>query len=617
MDTSDDLSAAVNRRRVLTALGAPLALALPAAAAAQDNGRKILRVAFRSAETSFDPARISDIYSRTVTANIFESLYGYDYLARPIKVVPALADGMPEVSADFKVWTVRLKKGVYFADDPAFKGKRRELTAEDVLYPFKRAVDPANKSPGATSVLEEGIVGLAAVREAALKQRKPFDYEAPVPGLKALDRYTARFTLEEGRPRFITAMLTAPDLYGAFAREVIDVYGQEAAGDHPVGTGPFRLKQWVRSSKIVLERNPTYREVLYDAQPAADDAEGQAYLARFKGRRIPMVDEVQVSVIEESQPRWLSFINAEIDGLMSTAAPLPEEFSSIAVPNGKLAPNLAKRKIQHRRTVLSDITILYFNMEDPVVGGYTPEKIALRRAFSLAYDIEREIRLIRRGQAVPAQSAFAPNTSGYDAKFKSEMSDYDPARARALLDMYGYLDRDGDGWRELPDGSPLVLKIATQPDQTYRAYNDLQRRCLREVGIRCEFDIQQWPANLKRGQAGTLQIWSFGLSASDPDGQTGLSYYYGPQAGDQNIARFKLPAMDKIYEKLKPMPDGPEREALFLEAKRLAVAYMPYRYHVHRIGNELLHPWVHGYRRGVFWENWWHMVDVEPHSSPA
>ena len=107
------------------------------------------------------------------------------------------------------------------------------------------------------------------------------------------------------------------------------------------------------------------------------------------------------------------------------------------------------------------------------------------------------------------------------------------------------------------------------------------------------------------------------MSASDPDGQTGLAYYYGPQAGDQNIARFKLPAMDRLYDKLKPIPDGPEREALFLEAKRLATAYMPYRYICHRIANELLHPWVHGYRRGVFWENWWHMVDVDPRDPAA
>ena len=109
-------------------LAAPLALALPRPAAAA--AKKVLKLAFRGAETSFDPAKISDLYSRVITGTIFEAPYGYDHLARPVKVIPVLADGMPEVSDDFRVWTIRLKRGVYFSDDPAFKGQRRELTGE-------------------------------------------------------------------------------------------------------------------------------------------------------------------------------------------------------------------------------------------------------------------------------------------------------------------------------------------------------------------------------------------------------------------------------------------------------------------------------------------------------
>ncbi len=598
------------RRRDL--LAAPLALSAPAwgAAPADNAGRKVLRIAFRSPETSFDPAKISDLYSRAVTTHIFDSLYGYDHLARPIKIVPVLAEGMPEISADFRVWTVRIKQGVFFADDPAFKGQRRELTAEDILYPFKRLVDPANKSPAATGVIEEGIVGLEALRKAALDSRKPFDYDAPVPGLKALDRYTVRFTLELPRPRFITSSLTAGSLGGAQAREVVEFYG-EKIGEHPVGTGPFRLKSWVRSSKIVLERNPQYRERVYDAQPAPDDAEGQAILARFKGRRLPMVDEVDISVIAESQPLWLSFVNAEIDGLVATTGSLPPEYITLAAPNGHVAPHLARRGVRLVRTVLADTTIIYFNMVDAVVGGYAPEKVALRRAISLAYDVEREIRLIRRGQAVPAQSMMVPFTSGFDPAYKSNASEYDPAKARALLDMYGYVDRDGDGYREMPDGTPIQLVMATEPEEINRQYNNLIQGSLKAVGLRITFATQQWPENLKQAQAGKLQIWFLGLSATDPDGQTALQYFYGPQAGQQNLARFKLPAMDHLYEQLGSMPDGQEREKVFLETKRIAAAYMPYRYVVHRIANELIHPWLHGFRRGVFWQYWWHMVDVD------
>jgi len=606
------------RTLVLGALAAPVAAQWPACAAAApgpdpaaaSTSRKVLRLLFTSAESSFDPVQATDLYSSTVLSHIFESLYGYDHLARPTKVEPRLADGMPEVSADFKVWTVKLRRGIYFADDAAFKGQRRELVADDVLFGFKRAVDPANKSPVATTVLDEGVVGLAELRKAAFDGRKPFDYDAPVAGLQALDRYTVRFTLSASRPRFILN-LANPSMLPAQAREVLAFYGKNV-GDHPVGTGPFRLKQWVRASKIVLERNPGFREAFYNAEPAADDAEGQALLARFKGRRLPMVDEVEVSIVEENQPQWLSFLNGQVDALVSNTGMVPIDFSLLAVPNGHLAPNLARRGVQLHRTLRADCAMLYFNMEDPVVGGYTPDKVALRRALSLAYDVGREIRLVRRGQAVPAQSIVLPGTTGYDPAFRSTMSEFDPARARALLDMHGYIDRDGDGWRERPDGQPLVLTMTTEPEQIYRQFNDIWRRCLTDVGVRCEFKIAQWPINMKSALGGSLQMWMLGSSAAQPDGQEALSNLYGPQAGEANLARFKLPAFDAIYERMLSLPDGPERAQLFYEAKRLAAAYMPYKVLVHRIANELLHPWVSGYRRTPFWSEWWHLVDLDP-----
>jgi ABC-type transport system substrate-binding protein len=595
------------QRRAL--LQGALALPMAGVASATDAPPKLLRVMFNSAETSFDPARISDLYSRTVTAHIFESLYGYDHLARPPTVVPRLAEGLPAHNADFTEWTVKLQRGIVFADDPAFKGRPRPLVAADVVYGFLRAVDPANKSPFASEVIGIGFKGLAARRKAAQAKGARFDYDTPVEGLQVVDEHTLRFVLDAPRPRFVTK-LTFNNILGAQAREVVEFYG-ETIGEHPVGTGPFKLVQWVRGSKIVLERNPQYRAVLYDAQPGPDDAAGQALLARFKGRRLPMVDRVEVAIIEENQPQWLSFLNAEIDGLVANAGSVPIEFAPMAVPNGRLAPNLARRGIQLHRNLRSDNALLLFNMDDPVIGGLAPAQVALRRALSLAYDIEREVRLVRRGQAMPAQSPVMPGTRGYDPAFRSSMSQYDPARARALLDMHGYVDSNGDGWRELPDGRPLVLQMATEPEQIYRLFNDVWRRCLKEIGVRCEFRIAQWPTNLKSAQGGTLQMWMLGDSAAEPDGQDALRRWYGPEAGQGNLARFRLPAFDAVFERMQALPDGDERDALFLQCKRLAAAYMPYKVHVHRIANELLHPWVQGYRRTPFWNDWWHMVDVD------
>ena len=458
-------------------------------------------------------------------------------------------------------------------------------------------------------MIELGIVGLQQVRDAAVKSKARFDYDHPIAGLRALDLHTLQITLEKPRPRLVYVLADASVL-GGTAREVVEHYG-EAIAEHPVGTGPFRLKSWRRSSRIVLERSPTYREVLYDGEPAASDVEGQALLARFKGRRLPMVDEVEISVVEEFQPQWLTFLNREVDALAGVTGQLPSQFTREAAPGGKLAPRLARQGVQMYRSLAPDAAFTYFNMNDPMIGGMSPAQVALRRAISLGYNVEEEIRSIRRGQAIIGQGLLMPHTSGYSPSFKSEMGDYDPARARALLDLYGFADRDGDGWRERPDGSRLELEMATEPEQIYRAYNEQWQKAMKAIGIRIRFKTQQWPENLKGADAGTLMMWMLGSAASSPDGLDAMGRLYSPLAGNGNFARFKFEAYDRMYEQMQAMPDGPERDRLFHEAQRLAVAYMPYKTHAHRIFTDLTHAWVIGFRRPLFWNEWWHTVDVD------
>jgi ABC-type transport system substrate-binding protein len=602
-------TAALATLAACAALLAPARAAEPATAPATV---KTLRYAFKVAETGFDPARLSDIYSRTLTSHIFESLYTYDPLARPTKIVPLIAAGEPEVSADFKTFTIKVTPGIYFADDPAFKGRKREVTAQDFVYSIKRFADPAINSQGWSSYEDQGIVGLNELHEQVQKSRKPFPYDLELPGLRALDRYTLQIRTHEPRPRLVESILAGNDLYGAVAREVVEFYGDKIM-EHPVGTGPFVLKDWRRSSQIVFERNPSYRERHYEASPAPDDKDAQAIYAKFKGRRIPMIDRVVVDIIVENQPRWLAFLNNEHDFIER----MPEEFITQAAPGGKIAPNLAKRGMRAVFTLSPDVVLTCFNMIDPVVGGMTPEKIALRRAMSLAYDVKREIQLARRGQAIPAQGPSMPGTSGYDPVFKSEMGDYDPARARALLDMYGYVDRDGDGWREMPDGSPLVIVRNTEPNSLNRAIDELWDKALAAVGIRQVIKIQQWPENLKATQAGTYQVWQVGSMASQPDGQGLLQRYYGPAGGTANLTRFKEAHFDALYDRMQALPDGPERDALFKEAKRIAVAYMPYKVHIHRIVTDIEQPWMSGFYRPLFWQDFWQFIDIDPSRQPV
>ena len=585
--------------------------AQPDVAATRADGEKVLRYAFPVAETGFDPAQISDIYSRIVTAHIFDSLLTYDHLARPFKLKPLTAASMPQVSEDFRTFTFHLRPGIYFADDPAFKGQRRELVAEDFVYAFKRVYDPSLKSPGMPSLEDERIIGLQELHDETLKSKRPFDYDRQVEGLQAIDRYTLRVRLHESRPRHLYRWASR-DILGAVAREVVEAYGDRIM-DHPVGTGPFRLAEWRRSSRIVLMRNPGYREHRYDAEPNADDAEGQSLLRRFAGRRLPMIDRVEIAIIEQSQPRWLSFLNNEQDFMER----LPNEFVDQALPGGKVAPNLARRGIRAYRVPGADVTLTVFNMENPIVGGYTPEKVALRRAMVLGNDVAREIRIARHGQAIPAQAIVPPLTEGYRSDMRTEMSEYDPARAKALLDVYGYVDRDGDGWRELPDGAPLVLEMATQSDQTTRQLDELWKKNMDALGLRAVLRTAQWPENLKSVRAGKFMIWRVGSSADTPDGHGALERAYGGSIGKGNLARFKLADFDKLYERMKMLPSGAERQTLFDRSAEILTAYAPYRISVHRILTDMSYSWIGGYRRPPFWLDWWQYVDVDAASRRA
>ena len=591
-------------RPLLLALATCLAL-LAGPGQAQNAAPKTLRYAFPIAETGFDPAQISDLYSRTVAAGIFDAPLEFAFMARPFKLRPNTAAALPEVSADFRSFTLRLKPGIHFDDDPAFGGKKRELTAADYVYSIKRHYDPRWKS-GNLYILENAkILGLSELRKRALDEKKPFDYDTEVEGLRALDRYTLQIRLAEPSPRFLYNLADG-SFTGALAREVVEAYGDKV-GEHPVGTGPYRLAQWKRSSRMLLAKNPNYREVLYDEQPPADDARLQAIAQMFKGRRLPMIDQVQISVIEEAQPRWLSFLNGEQDLLEG----LPAEFAHLAIPNNQLAPNLAKRGIGMLRVPRADVAVTYFGMEHPVVGGTSPDKVALRRAIALAVDLPREIALVRRGQAVPAQSPIAPGSWGYDPAFRSEMSEHNLARAKALLDLYGYVDKDGDSWREAPEGKPLLLEYATSPDQTSRQLSELWKKNMDSLGLRIEFKVAKWPEQLKASRAGKLMMWGVGWSAGQPDADTFLALGYGPNKGQANHARFDLAAFNELYERQRRLPDGPERQALLDQAKKIMIAYMPYKVHVHRITTDLWHPWVLGFDRNIFVRDFWKYLDID------
>ncbi|MCM2326973.1 MAG: ABC transporter substrate-binding protein [Lysobacter sp.] len=585
--------------RIFLRTAACVAAAL-VAFAAQAAPQKVLRVPFLIAESSFDPAFASDTYSYTVIDEIFEAPLTYDMLARPYKLRLQTAESMPEVTEGGRVYTVRLKKGIVFADDPAFGGARRELHARDYEYAVKRLIDPKISSPNAWLV-EGRIEGIDAAAAEAKKADK-LDYDKPIPGIEVLDARTIRFRL--AKPDYNFLYILAMTTLGAQAREVVEHYGTDI-GAHPVGTGPFVLKEWRRSSRIVLEKNPNFREEYYEAEPAANDPVSQRLYQEMKGKRIPQLDRVEIFVIEESQPRWLAFLNGELDWVN-----LPYEFKSMAIPGGEPAPWLAKKGVKYLPSVDLDLSYMYWNMKDPVWGGYTPERIALRRAVSLAYDIGEEIHLVRNGTAIEARTALPPGVLGHDPDFTTGPA-YDPARAKALLDMFGYVDRNGDGWRDQPDGSPLVFTYSTGPSQLERLFTQLWKKNMDVLGVQVKVEVAKWPDLRKKSKLGQLSNWHLAWNADFPDGENFYQLLYGPNCGSSNDGCFQLEAFDRLYEQAAALPPGPERVAIYREMARVLAVYAPWKTFVHRLRNQLVQPWVLGWRKHQFIHDAYRYVDID------
>lgn len=586
----------------------PIVLALCAAPIAPDarpaDPGKVLRVTFQAAETGFDPVKISDYYSGTIIEALFDPLLTYDYLARPAKIVPNTAQALPKVSADGRVYTLKVRPAIFFAADPAFKGRKRELTAADYAYSIKRFLDPKNRSPYAF-LFEGKILGLDELAEQAKKSGK-FDYDARLPGLEVPERYTLRIRLKEGDFNF--PHLLAFPLSGAVAREAIEAYGDETMA-HPVGTGPYVLRSYTRSSKMVLEANPDYRRRVWEAT-AGDDPQDRQIVERMKGKMLPMIGRVEVSVMDEAQSRWLAFLKGETDIEYQLAEVAPTFMSQ----DGTLKPEYAKR-FKLDRSVDPEITYTYFNMQERIgdqpnpVGGLSKEKIALRRAIAMAYKVEDQIRILRNGQAIRAQFPIPPGVAGHDPAYRSSIP-YDPRAANALLDRFGYR-KGADGYRTLPDGAPLTIRYSSSPTARDRQFDELFKRSLDSIGIRLEIHKDRFPELIKLENQCRLMMRSSAWIADYPDGDNFLQLLYGPNSGQSNNACYRSAEFDRRYEKSRLLPDGAERNRLYREMTRVMEVHTVWILADSRHRNVLLQPHVAGYRKHPVLHAEWLYIDLD------
>ena len=606
----------MTRRRRIARFTRALFVALlgVAAAAHAADPRKVLRLAFQSSESKFDPQAESDSGTGAINDNIFDALLQYDYLARPAKLQPRTAEALPEITHDGTVYTLRVKRGIYFSPDPAFGGKPRELTAADYAYSIKRLFDPKLRSQWL--FLVEGKIKGADALVADAKATGRFDYDRPIEGLQALDRYTLRITLTATDYTFAYALAIPPT--AAMAREVVERYGNDIAA-HPVGTGPYVLSQWVRSSRVVLTASPTFREEIFESEGGPTERDREI-AANLRGKRLPLIGRVEIFIVEEPQPRWLAFLNEEHDYIR----PVPDEFADIALPRGELAPNLARRGITLSDDEDAWVTYTTLNVAATIdgkrndLGGFTPERIALRRAIALAYRAQDQVAILDKYQSVRTHSPLPPVARGYVAGIRSPTLEYDVPRARALLDLFGFVDRDGDGCRDNPDGSALHIDHAYYPTSRERERNKLWQASMADIGLCMTFDkVELLPELRKQARQGRVQMFSYGWIADYPDGQNFLQLFTARSIGQANYAMFQLPAYDALYEKAVRLPEGPERDALYHEMVKLIWVYAPWVVEAYKAYHVLAHPWLLNFKKHPFGHEPWRYLDIDLARAPA
>lgn len=561
---------------------------------------KVVRTIFRIAETGFDPAFTHDSYSAKVHSVIFETLYSYDYMASPVKLIPKTAVAMPEVSADGLKYTIKLKKGIYFADDPVFGGKKRELTSYDYAYSFKRLLDPMIRSPN--SWLFDGrIKGVEALLKEAEKSRK-FDYNRQFEGIQTPDRYTLIIQLTNPDQNF--PMILAHSPAAAVSREVVEKYKDKSGAvmDHPIGTGPYLLSRWTPGSRIVLKANPNFRGEIWNYTPSTPEDEKVA--AKLKGMPMPQVGVVDIQIIEESQSRWLAFKKNETDIVEVEA-----ENAQQALINGQLKPEFANKGIQLSRIADPLIGYQHWNMQNPVVGGFSKEKIALRRAIAMAFNTDNFINIILKGDGARLEQFIPPGVVGYSANYKYSIP-YSVKAANMLLDRYGYKVAK-DGYRSLPNGQPLVIELISRTDGRSQQTAEFWKKSLDSIKIKMDGKSMPFSESLKLEKQCKTMFKGSAWIADYPDADNFMQLFYSKNIHVTNNGCFKHPEYDRLYEKTQKMMPGAERDALYRQMSRiieLNMAVMPI-YTTYR--NVLSQPKVIGYKKHPILSSEWAFIDID------
>lgn len=516
-------------------------------------GMKIYRHSLAGSPTSIDPAQSATVYANHVVVNVYDTLYRYKYLARPYQIVPNLAEALPAVSEDGLIYTIRIKQGVKFIDDPAFPdGKGREVTAADFVYSMKRHFDPKTRSQGSWFWAGR-IKGMDAWKKAGS------DYDREVEGLKALDRYTIQIILNKPFPQLVHTLAQG---YAAIVpREAVEHYGREFSV-HPVGSGPFKLKRF-DSVGVVLVRNPGYRKEPIDlAYEGYDEKKhGQYGIKEIDGKIPPLVDRLEIHFIKESLSRWNSFTKGDEIQYAGIPKELLDDVLAQKKPRIMLKPEYAE-KFFMTSGYENGFVHTDFNMRDPEIG-YNEDKQrekmnhALRCAIRYAFDWEERNQRFYNDMGFVFPGIIPPVVPEYDPDASREPLRHDPEKGRRLLEEAGWT----------ADKLPVLTYGGVASVDSRQMFEQF-RGWLMKIGYPKEkvvFDSYASFGDYNRAvKKAKIKMVGMGWGLDYPDAENTLQLFYGPNGSPgSNNSNFNDPEYNRLYEKTAVMQPSEERTRLY------------------------------------------------------
>jgi ABC-type transport system substrate-binding protein len=524
---------------------------------AQTAPETVYRHALDRAPRSLDPAQASSIYAKMLVVNLYDTLYRYQYLARPYQLTPNLAEGMPQVSADGLIYTIRIRPGAQFIDDPAFpRGRGRAVTAADFVYSIKRHFDPATRSQGAW-LWQNRIVGLDQWKDEGA------DYDREVPGLRALDEQTVQIQLVSPFPQLTHTL--AQGFAAIVPREAVEHYGQEFP-IRPVGSGPYRLSGF-DSTGAVLQRNPAFREPPFSLEAEGYDIETQGHLGleRLEGRVPPFTDRIEVAFIAEDAARWNAFISGETDFIKVPVTQFDRVLASRDPP--RLNDDMAER-YRLAASLESGFVHTDFNMDDQRIG-YHPDSdqaarnTSLRCAIIKAFDWQKRNEVFYYGIGRVFAGIIPPASLEFDPAQDDSWVQRDLDGARKLL-------RDA-GWHA---GNLPELEYGFPASVTERQMFEQFRSFMADIGYPAEkirpLTFATYGDYARAYLNREVMLTTTGWTMDYPDAENTMQLFYGPNASPgSNSANYSNEEFDRLYRAGAAMQPSPMRTSLYRNMNRI------------------------------------------------